>query len=531
MVQEQLEVLPDPERVIEGLRDTGYHFETAVADIVDNSIAAEATIVDIRVEMEFDGRVVVHITDNGYGMNRDDLINAMRYGSQTRPSPLSLGKFGLGLKTASTAFCRKLSVVSKDSESDYLKATWDLDHVTRVGKWELTLSEPSVEEISTIKSVAGNGSGTLVVWDKVDRVIREYQDPVGHYARAAIDRKISVLKEHLSVVYQRFLDVDDDRVATHINIMLNGEPIVSWNPFFPSESELIGPESREVEMFDGSTSQFSVCAYILPRRESFSTPEMATSARISNYNQGIYVYRENRLIYGPGWFKIYSKEPHFSLLRVDFSFDHTLDDAFQIDIKKSQVILNETLRSWLRNSFLPAPRRAAEQSYRTGYKKKISKMSYNIHQSSIYNIRDKSNEITDPKVEVVDKGTEEVLVVSPTERKTLVIKISDPPTPDNPQVIPVEGIQDGLLWEPTIVENQIGVLINTAHDYYSKVYIPNKNSSVIIQGLDSLLWALAHSEIKTSNESVHRYMKELRYEVSKLLRILIRDLPEPVIEE
>ena len=91
---------PDPARMIEGLRDTGYEFVTAVADIIDNSIAADASLVDIRIKMDYRGSIRVYIADNGIGMDRGALLNAMKYGSQRRDSPASLGKFGLGLKTA-----------------------------------------------------------------------------------------------------------------------------------------------------------------------------------------------------------------------------------------------------------------------------------------------------------------------------------------------------------------------------------------------------------------------------------------------
>src|SRR5689334_2040585 len=104
---------PDPGRMIEGLRDTGYEFNTAVADIIDNSIAAKATVVSVGINMDFRGEVRVSVADNGIGMDRVELLNAMKYGSSRRDDPASLGKFGLGLKTASTAFCRRLSVITR----------------------------------------------------------------------------------------------------------------------------------------------------------------------------------------------------------------------------------------------------------------------------------------------------------------------------------------------------------------------------------------------------------------------------------
>src|SRR5438045_3827071 len=101
MLEEPMELLPDAARTIEGLRDTGYDPLTALADIVDNSIAAEATRVVIRVSLAMDGELEVSVADNGYGMTRDELLNAMKYGSSMRVNKASLGKFGLGLKTAS----------------------------------------------------------------------------------------------------------------------------------------------------------------------------------------------------------------------------------------------------------------------------------------------------------------------------------------------------------------------------------------------------------------------------------------------
>ena len=112
---ESIESIPNPGRAIEGLRDTGYNFETAVADLVDNSIAARATKVSVQVEQDFRGNVRLSIADDGSGMDRDGLLQAMQYGSPKRPDPASLGKYGLGLKTASTAFCRRLSLMSRPS--------------------------------------------------------------------------------------------------------------------------------------------------------------------------------------------------------------------------------------------------------------------------------------------------------------------------------------------------------------------------------------------------------------------------------
>ena len=156
---------PDPERVMEGLRDTGYNFNTALADIIDNSIAADATRIDISVDLNPRDEVTVYIADNGTGMDEDGLKNAMRYGSKQREDPSSLGKFGLGLKTGSTAFCRCLSVVSRGSGDDVVrKVQWDLDYIAKTNAWNLKQPNPSEEEIEILDATAEGETGTLVIW-------------------------------------------------------------------------------------------------------------------------------------------------------------------------------------------------------------------------------------------------------------------------------------------------------------------------------------------------------------------------------
>ena len=138
MIDEEIILDPDPSRVMEGLRDTGYDFNTAIADLIDNSIAANATVVKVHVDVNPSQEFEVYIADNGCGMNYEGLKNAMRYGSAQRSNAASLGKFGLGLKTASTSFCRCLSVISRDKDSEqFLKVRWDLDEICRINKWRL----------------------------------------------------------------------------------------------------------------------------------------------------------------------------------------------------------------------------------------------------------------------------------------------------------------------------------------------------------------------------------------------------------
>lgn len=524
---------PNPARLIEGLRDTGYDFNTALADIVDNSVDAGATKIDIRINMDPDGDILVSVSDNGCGMDEQTLLDGMTYGAQGRVDPKRLGKFGLGLKTASTAFCRRMSVVTRNtSETELIKATWDLDHVVSAAEWELLLDSPTGYEEDLLNEVASGSSGTLVMWDKVDRMMKNYSEPGGKHARNALERVVTGFGIHASMVYQRFLNFDDAR-ARNIEMVLNGQIVAPWDPFCEGEmeTELVAEKNLEAELPDGSPVEFTTRAFVLPRREHFSTPEAAKDARLTNNMQGIYIYRENRLIHPADWLGMFTKEPHLSLLRIEFSFNHESDEAFQVDIKKSRILLNEELYNWVLNEFLPAPRNAANERYRKGQRKKVGEEAKDAHEGSNRSISGKEQDLRKAEVTVIDSESGDVDVKNKSGTVRLKLKVGEASAPGQVCVQPADSIDDGMLWAPAIIDSHHAVRVNTGHPYYHKVYVPNLSSDVTVQGMDSLLWALVEAELGTINEATKTHFEELRFEVSRLLRKLVEDLPEPELEE
>src|SRR5690606_18641908 len=213
----------------------------------------------------------------------------------------------------------------------------------------------------------GTSSGTVVLWQKVDRLLDGYKDPMSKPRHKALKRLCERLNDHMALVYQRFLDPSDTRERT-VSIRLNGEKVLHWDPFLLSVTG--GPvmeKTLPVQDLDGvELGKFTVRAFILPRKEEYQDQATQALAKISNERQGVYVYRENRLIHGPDWMGMYKQEPHYNLLRVELSFDHKLDGAFQVDIKKSRILLDEAMFEWLRDKFLAGPRREAETRYRRG---------------------------------------------------------------------------------------------------------------------------------------------------------------------
>lgn len=166
-----IELPPYAPTLIESTRAIGYSLEAAVADIIDNSIAASAKNVDIFF-FPVDGAYIA-ILDNGNGMGTEELNAAMQYGSKNpidARDAKDLGRFGLGLKTASLSQCRCLTVVAK--QGDRIEGRqWDIDHVAETGSWSLIVLEAGeLDSIPNIDDLRAYESGTLVVWQKLDRI-------------------------------------------------------------------------------------------------------------------------------------------------------------------------------------------------------------------------------------------------------------------------------------------------------------------------------------------------------------------------
>lgn len=523
-MEEDFELLPDPERIVNGLRDTGYNINTAIADIVDNSISANASQINIEIVMDPSMNLNVYFADNGCGMDLEGLKNAMKYGSRVRTEKNSLGKFGLGLKTASTAFCKRFSLLSRTTEEGVLrKVQWDLDHIASNGSWLLQFPTIEPDEEEMFEMIAKDGSGTLLVWDKIDRLMKDYKKY--NSAEKGLQKILENLRFHLSMVFQRYLDTNDKR-ACDIEIIVNSISLKPWDPFCKNErmTNMLQEEPVPVEMPDGKKVSFQIAAYIIPKKGEFSSIEAEREARGSNDFQGIYVYRENRLIHSGDWFGLLKKEPHFSLLRIDFSFDYNMDELLSVDIKKSRILLIGELASFI-FKFLGAPRREAEKRYRERENKAIHDNAMDAHISSNQNIGSKAPDLEGSVISPIDEETAEINNQHGKFTKSITILNNVDPLQN--RVIPVPSIEGNALWEPALADGKHAVNINQSHPFYKKIYGPYLAQNLIVEGLDDLLWALAEAENTTCSPASIENYEDMRFTVSRILKRLVADLPDP----
>ncbi|MFT4954898.1 MAG: hypothetical protein ACI8U3_001272 [Brevundimonas sp.] len=531
---DDLRNLPDPSRLIYGLRDTGYDFNTAAADIIDNAIAANATEVNVQVELQQDGRKFVYFGDNGDGMDADGLFSAMRYGAPKRASAKSLGKFGLGLKTASSSICLRYGLLSRSTPGAPLgKLEWDLEHVEDINDWKMLQEPVTAMEQHWYDELCGEDSGTLVVWSKCDRLLsRDYLDAGGAQERRAVRNRIDRLKEHLALVFHRYLEPADTTYPT-VKITVNGEQVAPWNPFFPEKAEQVLPDHArilKIQLEDGSVHEARMNAWILPHSKDLSKEENEQKARISSRAQGFYIHREGRIIHNGGWLGVFrSDDPHYSLLRVEFDFDHQLDDAFKIDVKKSRILFDPALEESLRKTLTPFWNEA-DSRYRRRNREAASDVAIN-HGSSNKTIAKVSPKAA--AVVGVDADAQEVTVNNNRGAGIrLHIPVNNNVDPERIFIEAVDDITSGHVWEPAMRSvgssgHRIGVRINRHHDFFQKIYLRAAALGDAVEGIDFLLWAFAAAEQNNSDPELANMFEDIREEISGNLRRLLKDTPAP----
>ena len=320
--------IPKASSMIETFRAIGYSLETAVADIIDNSISAGAK--NIRINRYWrGGKSIITIEDDGRGMTNNELVQALCPGGQNpleQRSETDLGRFGLGLKTASFSQCRKLSVISRKSGCAPVYWSWDLDYIAQSDKWELIKWIPEEFE----HSLDNKGSGTMIIWSDLDRVVAPDTSQTNQNAQEKFSHSLDRVKRHLEMTFHRFIE------NKSISIYWGEHPIEPWNPFCEEEDATqIRPEESI-----GFGSSVKMKGFVLPHKNKFSSEEAYKRAEGVNgwpAQQGFYVYRGNRLLLAGDWLGLFRKEEHYKLVRIQIDIPNSLDFDWQIDIKKSKA--------------------------------------------------------------------------------------------------------------------------------------------------------------------------------------------------
>jgi hypothetical protein len=334
---------PDAPSLLESMRSIGYSPESALADLVDNSISARAR--NITIEFRADPSPYIAVLDNGHGMEPAELEHAMRHGS-TNPlvvrSEHDLGRYGLGLKTASLSQCRRLVVISFKNQilSGYC---WDLDRIILRKEWTLlALDEDEIRQLPHVSNLQAEQSGTIVLWQELDKF------SAGEISVAqALSRHMTVAREHLALVFHRYINGEPG--LPNVKLSMNGSTLDAIDPFL---SDHRATQRLAEDSFTVARHRVTVKPFILPHLSKLSSTEMqrAGGSEGLRHQQGFYVYRNRRLIIWGTWFRLGRKDELSKLARVRVDIPNGLDHLWTIDVKKSMAVPPEAVRTNLRRT-------------------------------------------------------------------------------------------------------------------------------------------------------------------------------------
>lgn len=329
--------IPPAKSLISGIRSIGYSFASSVADIIDNSITAKASEINVYADPLDEPYFV--ILDNGLGMNYDELKNAMTFGSDRSnkiDNELDLGRFGLGLKSASLSQCRKMTVISKEKDS-INGMCYDLEIIEAQNDWVLeVLDENEVKRMPCFEQLNKYETGTLVIWQNFDKLDALATNFVTSFRNAVADAK-----KHVELVFHYYYD--------SVSIFFNNDRIEKRDPFLINSAPRQQTGRTDPIIINGSI--ITITPYTLPFANTLTQEEKKLLGNTSIYDeQGFYIYRNKRLIIWGSWLHMNVRSELSKLARVKIEIPSTLDKEWSLDVKKSTAKIPDKIKDQIKAS-------------------------------------------------------------------------------------------------------------------------------------------------------------------------------------
>lgn len=342
--------IPKASTLMGSLRSMGYSFESAVADVIDNSLSAHAQNVRILFPMNPMDELALGILDDGDGMTKEVLLEAMRYGcmsAEKERSEEDLGRFGMGMKSASLSQCRCLTVVSFEGKT-LNGLTWDYNHILETQDWMIQeLDGSEINKLPYIEKLKTQKRGTLVIWQDFDVL----SNSSGGQVYSTLMDLRSTLENSLALIYHRFLSGIG---TSRLHIFINELDVKPQDPFLEQHPKTTVKKEIELDIKDskGIERMIKIRPFILPFATELKEKDKQLIGGIENLRakQGFYVYRNKRLIIWGTWFGMKQRAELTKNARIRVDIPNTLDDIWSIDIKKQQAAIPKQILHRLRKS-------------------------------------------------------------------------------------------------------------------------------------------------------------------------------------
>ena len=497
---------PNAAKLISSLRNTGYDSYAAIEDIIDNSIDAQARIIKIIIEnKEKDLRIM--IADNGFGMDEDILDQALKLGSITDRNEVSdLGKFGMGLCTASISMAKKLEVITRAKDLSCLYSCQDLEEIQNRNEFVKILREANKKEISQLNESVGE-IGTVIILTNIDRL-----------SDTNVSQFATKLSKDVSRIYRKFIE-------SGIEIYINDKKLEATDPLMLDnpETQIYSDEVYELPIFKDKKNKetIRVKIAILPEVNTELEKEMKMNIR----TQGFYVLRNNREVAFGSTLDIFNKHNDYNRLRAELSFSATLDNEMGVRFTKDGISPNQVISDFLKQEVAGQISSIRNLLLKN---KKASKDSLIDHTGSENVIAQKAKLLITPNAEIEKRAPktnksenpEKPSIDDDRERENFR-KTKTSPHGLGARFEAAAMGREGTLFETYQQGKVIVIRWNTDHPFYDRVVLVNKDSKDLISALDYLVFALASAELKNINEDNVELMANIKSVMSTNLRALL----------
>lgn len=363
--------IPQADKLMGSMRHMGYSFESAVADVIDNCISASCKNVHLLFPSDPSEPLCMGILDDGFGMSDETLFESMRYGctsSEEERAMEDLGRFGLGMKSASLSQCRVLTVVSifKGKTSAY---TWDYNLILKKKKWVLLELTPlEIDSLPYITQLKEQKRGTLVLWSDFD-VLSNSSDGQVYYALRDLCKS---LEDYISLIFHRYMSSKTRKISIYINNF----KLKPLDPFLEDHQKTTTKPERTIALPDskGKERLIHVKTFVLPFISDLSDKDKRLVGGIENLRQrqGFYVYRNQRLIIWGTWFNMKPRAELTKNARVRVDIPNSLDDIWSIDIKKQTATIPKRIQNQLRQTVMDALEISTRQQTHRGRRESVN---------------------------------------------------------------------------------------------------------------------------------------------------------------
>ncbi len=338
---------PDPE-IVDAIANTGYSLAESLADLVDNSLDANATSIVIRLTRTENEIVRLCLADNGSGMSGSGLKKAMTFASRREYGSNDLGMYGMGLKSASLSQADSLTVFSS-LKRKAVGRRWTIENARENWACQIINEDDAAAQFDESWGLdyEKGASGTIVRWDSV-RDFRKSFNEVDPY----ITKVGKSIRDHLGLHFHRFISSERLKITIQIVNVSNPDesieiPIFALDPFgYENSGSASYPKSFEIKL--SKTSSLTAQAHIWPPRQKVQNYKLG-GGNVAG-RQGFYFYRNDRLLQAGGWSDLRETEPHLSLARVLVDLPKNLDESLQVRFTKTALDTQASFIAAVRNA-------------------------------------------------------------------------------------------------------------------------------------------------------------------------------------